>query len=56
MELSLAEALFTRRDRMERKGMSYQTKEIWKQITKKGQEIIVIDSKNEIKGNKIVVK
>lgn len=42
---------------MERKGMSYLylTKEILKQL-KKGQEIIVIDSKNEITGNKIVVE
>ncbi len=48
--------LFTRRDSMERKGMSYLTKEILKQFTKKGQEVIVTDSKNEITGNKIVVK
>ncbi|EPI08709.1 hypothetical protein [Enterococcus faecalis] len=41
---------------MERKGMSYQTKEILKQFIKKGQGIIVMDSKNEITGNKIVVK
>ncbi|HFP6573117.1 TPA: hypothetical protein ACHJ3G_002659 [Enterococcus faecalis] len=41
---------------MERKGMSYQTKEILKQFTKKGQEIIVMDSKNEITVNKIIVK
>ncbi|ELS0477974.1 hypothetical protein ACX347_002580 [Enterococcus faecalis] len=39
---------------MERKGMSYLTKEILEQFTKKGQEIIVMDSKNEITGNKIV--
>lgn len=38
----------TRRDSMERKGMSYLTKEILNQFTKKGQEVIVTDSKNEI--------